>query len=65
MQFEIENPEIYAILGGVILGAGMGFALGTAMESVAATILSAVGLSIMWGMIFYATTQSQQKDDAV
>lgn len=65
MQFEIENPEIYAILGGVILGAGMGLALGTAMESVAATFAFVVGLSLMWGAVFYATTQSQQEDDAV
>lgn len=65
MQFDIEYPKIYAILGGIILGAGMGLALGTAMESFAASILSALGLSIMWGTIFYTATQSQQENDEV
>lgn len=62
---QLEYPRIYAILGGIILGAGMGLAFGAATESFGAAILSAVGLSVMWGTIFYVATQSQQEDDAV
>ena len=62
---QIESHSIYAILGGIILGVGMGIAFGTTIDSLAATIAFTVGLSIMWATIFYTTTQSQQEDDAV
>jgi hypothetical protein len=53
---QIESHGAYAILGGVILGVGSGLSLGTAMDSLSTTLAFVVGLSLMWGMVFYAAT---------
>lgn len=50
-------------LAGAGLGLGLGAALGVALDSLAAGILMAVGMSVLWGAVFSQAARHRNSDD--